>query len=90
MARSTKFYGDWAQHDGRTVTVNGLKCRLRCDVYTQRYPYSDQVISVHAVPVNRQSKAYRETRAALGDDWSTDVLDSDIELQSEILAQLSA
>ena len=90
MARSTQVYGEWAQHDGRTVTVGGLKCRLRCNVFMARYPVAQEMISVHAEPISRTSKAYRETRAALGDDWSTDVLDSDIELQSEILAQLGA
>lgn len=88
MARSTTHYGDWQQHDGKEVVVDGLRCRLRCEVFRQRYPYPDEVISVHAVPLSTRSKLYRAIRHQLGDDWSTDVLDSDIDLQVDVLEQL--
>jgi len=90
MAHSTKHYGDWQQHDGKVVKIDGRNHRLSCKVYQQRYPYPDEVISVHAEPCNRNSKWYRTIRQQLGDDWSTDVLDSSIELQVEILQQLGA
>lgn len=91
MARSTKFYGEWAKYDGRKVTINGLRYRLKCRIYRQRYPYEDEVIDVSAEPVNKASRVYRETKRLLGgDDWSTDVLASSIELQAEIERQLQS
>ncbi len=90
MARSTKFYGDWREHDGKVVKIDGIAYRLVCRVYTQRYPYTEEVIDVSAVPVNKRSKNYRETRSQLGDDWVTDLLAYDCEQQADIVAQLAA
>lgn len=88
MARSTRFYGEWIEHDGKVVVIDGLKCRLRCRVHQQHYPYPDEVISVDAEPISKTSTRYREIRRRLGDDWSTDVLNSGIDLQCDILEQL--
>lgn len=90
MARSYQYYGEWEQYHGRRVVVDGLPCVLNVSVYIQKYPYIDKVISVYACPTkqSRQTVQYKLTRQHLGDDWSTDVLESDVELQADILSQL--
>jgi len=88
---SYDIYGPtWEQHDGRLVTLDGIRRKLRVRSYNAIYPVARRVISVHAEPfgAGKRNEAYLRVRRELGDDWSTDVLSSDIEVQSEILAQL--
>lgn len=87
--RIAKFFAEWLDHDGKFVLIDGLKYRLSVKTYRARYPVERDVISVHAEPVNKRSKHYREVKRELGDDWSTDVLESSLELQADILSQLS-
>lgn len=89
MSRSFDVYGDWMNHNNKIILVDKVKYRLKCESYMARYPYEQKVISVHAEPVNKRAKHYVEQVKQLGDHWSIDVLDSDIEVQSEILSQLS-
>lgn len=79
---------NWLEHDGKVVTVDGVKCKLAVSAYTAIYPYNHRVLRVFAEPVSKRSAEYRRIKSELGDDWSTDVLASDVELQSEILSQL--
>ncbi len=90
MASYDVYAGTWEKHDGKLVTIDGLRCKLRVRSYEAIYPYKRRVIDVSAEPTvaAKRSEAYRTVRAKLGDDWSTDVLQSDIDVQSEILAQL--
>ncbi len=89
MARSFDVYGDWMNHNGKVVLLDGIKHKIKCNAYMARYPREEQVISVFAEPVNKRAKSYQEQRAILKDDFAVDVLDSDIEVQAEILSQLS-
>ncbi|MHA2135988.1 MAG: hypothetical protein ACW99J_19180 [Candidatus Thorarchaeota archaeon] len=91
MAWSHEGYGEtWERHDGKLVTLDGLCCKIRVSSYMARYPVEQRVISVHAEPTRaaKRSEAYRRVRRELRDDWSTDILDSDITVQAKILAQL--
>lgn len=87
MARSFQFYGDWAQYHGRKVMIDGLAYTLKVNTYMASYPRREMLISVYAEPVNKHSKHYLETKRQLGDDWSTDVLES-FDVMCDILAQL--
>lgn len=87
MSSSLKGKEFWLDHDGEVVVLDGIKHRLEVDSYKAKYPREEYVISVHAVPVNKQSKYYKEIKAKLGDDWASNVLESP-ELESEVLAQL--
>jgi len=78
----------WLEADGRVVTLDGIKHRLRVEQYEAIYPYKRTVTKVWATPVNRTSRYYRDIRAALGDDWSTDILESDVCVVSDVVAQL--
>jgi hypothetical protein len=89
MSKSTKFFGEWEKFNGRKVKIEGRAYRIRATVSTAIYPYEDEVISVHAEPINKRSKYYLKTKAELGDDWSTDVLESSIELICDIWTQLT-
>ena len=89
---SYDFYAEtWEKHDGALVTVDGLRCKIRVSSHNAIYPYPHRVIDVSAVPTRaaKRTEAYLRVRRDLRDDWSTDVLASDVEVQSEILAQLS-
>ena len=91
MASYDVYAEQWEQHDGALVTVDGLRCKLRVESYEAIYPYRHRVLNVRAVPTRaaKRSEVYRSVRADLGDDWSTDVLESDINVQCEILEQLA-
>ena len=81
----------WERHNGAIVVVGGLRCRLRVESYEAIYPYVHTVFKVSAVPTGsaRRTATYQRTRAELGDDWDTDVLESDYSVEAEILAQLT-
>lgn len=90
MARSYDVYGDWERFNGRIVEVDGIECVVRTDVYVQRYPYESKVIDVRAEPTGKAKETafYKGMKAKLRDDWSTDVLSSDIDFQADLLRQL--
>ena len=83
-------YKDWEEFDGRAVTVDGMECTIRVHSYVASFPREERVIHVHAVPTAAamQTEAYLSVKRKLRDDWSTDVLDSDPEVETEILEQL--
>ncbi len=82
------FYSEWLEHDGKSVKIEGLSYTLRVRTYEAAYPYRHTAINVYAEPANRRSKAYLKAKQELGDDWDTDVLASDLDLQASILSQL--
>ena len=85
---SNVFADQWQKYDGRTVIVNGLKCRIRVKVWESRGFRSREECYVDAVPISKTSKEYRIRKAELGDDWSTDVLASGAEFEVGLLTQL--
>jgi hypothetical protein len=76
MRHSESCYGFWAEFDGREVTIDGRKHVLRVATYEAIFPIRERVVTVYADPVDKDSEWYCAIRADLGDDWSTDVLDS--------------
>ncbi len=46
------------------------------------------MIDVSAEPINKNSKYYLEVKKELGDDWSTDILESGDELYTNIAQQV--
>ena len=87
--RDLKFYQNWLDYDGQTVSIDGLKCVLKVRTQNSVYPRKQVTISVDADPVNKKSKKYLAIRSQLGDDWSTDVLSLGPEEQSKILEKLT-
>jgi hypothetical protein len=87
---SYAIYKDWEEFDGRAVTVDGMACTIQVSTYVASFPRNERVIHVHAVPTEAamRTEAYLSVKRKLRDDWSTDVLDSDPEVQTEILEQL--
>lgn len=77
MSRSHQFYGFWEEYDGREVIIDGKPHILRMTVYEQRYPYRDTVIDVRA-----------EQQPPGSNKYDVSVLDSDPDLQVELLMQL--
>lgn len=77
----TKNNEEWLEYDGLVVkNPEGHSVKIKVESYTARYPFEQKVISVHAEYVNKSAKAYREVKVQLRDDWSTDVLSSDVEV----------
>ena len=87
MANAT-FHQDWLEHDGKICIVDGLKCRVKVVTGKAIYPYPHSTIEVSAVPVSKQSKKYKKIKDQLGDDWSTDLLES-FETGCDVLNQLA-
>ena len=87
MSKSLEHYSEWLEHDGKVVYIDQLAYNIKVRTYTARYPYEQQMITVDAEPKNKQSKYYREIKQHLGDDWSTDVLDSDPDVYANVLLQ---
>ena len=88
MAVLTQNNEHWLQHHNKVVLIDGLKYKLDISTHKAIYPYEHTVLSVYANPVSKNSKHYREVRAVLRDDWSTDILESDIEVQCNVLNQM--
>ncbi len=80
---------DWMDFDGRVVLIDGINHKIRVNRYNAIYPYPRIVTTVDAEPCNRNTKYYRDIRRQLGDDWSTDILQSDPSLQCDVLLQLT-
>jgi hypothetical protein len=87
MSASYEIYKVWTNHDGKVVTINQKKFRLKVSTYEATYPYSRHVIEVKADPINKKSKWYQDDKNLLGDDWFLDVLECSCELQADILTQ---
>jgi hypothetical protein len=85
---SSERYGYWREHHGKIVKIHGVKHRLNIIEYETHYPSQTRVISVHAEPIDYKTAYYLNTKHELGDDWSVDVLDSDVMLQAKILRQV--
>jgi hypothetical protein len=87
---SYAIYKDWEEFDDRAVTVDGMDCIIRVNSYVAHFPRGERVIHVHAVPTEAamQTEAYLSVKRKLRDDWSTNVLDSDPEVETAILEQL--
>ena len=90
MSKSLELYSEWQEHNGKTVYLEGLSHTVKVESYRAYYPYERDVINVFAEPKNKNSKAYRETKARLGDDWSIDVLESEPEVYTDVLTQCLA
>ena len=90
MASYDVYAKEWEEHDGKLVTIDGLRCKLRVTSHEAIYPYPHRVLNVRAEPTRaaKRTEAYLRVKRELRDDWSTDVLESSIELQCEILEQL--
>lgn len=90
MPRTAIIFAEtWEQHNGKCVKISGRAYRLQVTQYTAKYPVVCEMVDVQAVPTNKRAKWYLDEKANLGDDFTVDVLDSDIELQAEILSQLA-
>lgn len=88
MKPLTDFNKFWLEQDGKKVKLDGFAHVIKVTVINASYPYPHEAIDVSAEPINKNSKYYRDIRHKLGDDWSTDVLDSDPEVEAGIRQQL--
>lgn len=80
------FNSQWIKHHGATVKIGKHAHVIKVSVYDAIYPVHQRVISVYADPVNKHSVEYLKTKKILGDDWSTDLLES--ECGDEVFQQL--
>ena len=88
MQNLTEHNSWWLNQDRKEVLIDGLAHCLQTSTYRASFPYERDVITVYAEPINKCTKHYLKVRRELGDDWSTDVLESGIELQVAIKQQL--
>ena len=90
MSMATAFASDWISYDGRIVFVDGYSWKLRVETYDAVYPVKQSLTSVWLEPTKttRWSDYYMTIKRRLRDDWTTDVLSSEPELQAELMRQL--
>lgn len=83
---------EWEKHNGRILRIEGLSWKLRVVTYRAIYPYERMVttVSLDPTPATKRSNHYKQIKRDLGDDWSTDVLSSDVAFQVELIQQLEA
>lgn len=77
------YHQEWLDYHGLKVLYEGRAYRLEARSFTP--VHGEDRITVFATPVNKSSKMYREVKRTLGDDWSTDVLNSTIEIEWDFL-----
>lgn len=77
MATLSEYNSEWLKYDGLKIRVDGKLWKVRASTHEAIYPYRHTSLHVEASIVDRNDPEYVETRRKLGDDWSTDVLESD-------------
>lgn len=88
MGILTKNNENWLLHNGKKVTIAGNEYRLKVRSYPAIYPYRHTALQVDAEMLDRSHPYYLTIKGILGDDWTTDILGSEIEVQTEVLEQL--
>ena len=78
----------WLTANGRQVTIRGKEYIIHASCYYASYPYARQVLTVHAEMLDKNDPEYLKVKKDLGDDWSTDILDSSIEIYCDVYNQL--
>jgi len=73
----TEKLGEWM--NGKAHTLNGVHGIIRYSSYTASYPYPHSVQSIthNASAKGKRSKAYKDIKRALGDDYTTDLTQSE-------------
>lgn len=73
----TKRIGEYL--DGKPYTHNGISGRILYVEYPAFYPYRHTAQSIvhEADEAGKQTEAYQETKRTLGDDWDSDLTDSE-------------
>jgi hypothetical protein len=89
MVGSLKNYGFWRTYHGREVLLDAHRHRIEVTIVPRYHYHNTAGIIVSAVPVNKDSKFYQETKRKLHDDWMVDVLGSPPEIATDILVQLA-
>ena len=78
----------WVGANGKIITIEGKKYKIKVSSYKAIYPYERMVISVYAEMMDKADPEYLDTKLILGDDWSTDVLDSGDDFYAAVYLQL--
>jgi len=77
----------WLEANGKIVKVQGKKYKIKVSFWQAIYPYKRYVISVDAEMINKDDPEYVKIRQDLGDDWSTDVLESGEDFYAAVYTQ---
>jgi hypothetical protein len=90
MSNRTEYCEVWIRNDGRIVTVEGLRCKIKALTYDAIYPVAQSMTMVSLVPTRaaRKTARYEESRRMLRDDWSFDALELDCEAYADVMRQL--
>jgi len=88
MSHDLRGREQWLGVNGKVITVRGKKYKIKVSSHKAIYPYERMVISVMAEMMDKNDLEYLETKLILGDDWSTDVLDSGDDFYSAVYLQV--
>lgn len=87
MSKPLDNYSCWLDADGKIVTINDKEYKIRVTTHKAIYPYERWVINVSAIMVDQTDPEYLRIKNDLGDDWSTDVLESGDDIYTSIYNQ---
>lgn len=65
------------EHDGEIIKLRGRDHRIKYESFNAVFPYKHVSVHVSLIPVNTNSKWYRDMYDKLGGDWLTDGLTLD-------------
>ena len=79
MAYHDSYPDFWDFLDDRTYTLDGVHGKFKISSNRAIYPYPHVSFSLYHEPSakGKRSKAYKDEKRMLGDDWSTDLSDSE-------------
>jgi len=87
MSQNLKGREQWLEVNGKIVEVEGKKYKVKVSSWFATYPYKRYIISVNADPINKRDPEYLKIKQDLGDDWSTDVLESGEDFYAAVYLQ---
>jgi len=86
--KSLKGLEYWLEANNKNVFIGGKEHVVKVDSFLAKYPYERYVISVDAEMIDKNDPEYLEVKKLLGDDWSTDILDSGDDVYADVYNQL--
>ncbi len=79
------YHSEWLDHNGKIITIDGIKHKIKVSTWKAVYPSEHSEISVFAEVLDKKCGHYVFYKDMLGDDWGTDVIASSPEYTAKVL-----
>ena len=78
------------EYNGKITKIGGKTHKIRVYTIHAIYPYDHYEIFMYADMCNKYDPEYVEIKNKLGDDYSTDLLESESEIYAEAITNIKA